>query len=924
MSLGHLVKCRVAVTRIGRFLNEPEKDSTLEDEEITSSANEDLISLKGSFSWPRAGSSAPARPESESVGLLDAGSASVGEETACLTDIDFKIKPGSLCAVVGPVGSGKTSFLHALLGEMTPLDGAMRNLPGKISYVAQEAVILNGSVRQNILFDWDDDMPFQINEARYREAISVSSLEEDLKQLENGEKTKIGDRGVNLSGGQKQRVALARAYYADADVYLFDDPLSAVDVNVGKYLYDELITNRLRDKTRILVTHQTQYLASADVILFVENGRIIESDSAFVRLMKQDNEKNKEEDDTIEDGESEKKEEKKKVDSHAVPLDDEDEDEESPDSNAESSFNLKNFLTFHRFAGSWAWVALMWGLFILSELSGGALLIAATLMSIADPEKGEVAFYLKLYIYICVQVSVVSFFRNLAQSHVFLRIASNMHQTLLDAIIRTRTSFFDSTPQGRIMSRFSNDQLQMDSSMLWSSREFWSAIAMVVDLSIIMVVFAPLTVVLVVALFGCYYLANRFYVRAITALSRLKSISLGDIFSHVTESLEAVVTIRAYGVSNRFEQHNIWLNNRDARTCAAYEYVMSWYGAIVRLISSIFVFFVLLVASWESGSSAYVGLIIMCSMSISSSVGWIFETLGMQQGLYVNLNRIVEFTELPAEVDAAEARKRVSLEFNWPQKGEIEFSAVNLAYEQYASGAFSQSSRLALRDVSFKITGGERIGIVGRTGAGKSSLLAALFRMAEISSGSIKIDGVDIHRLGLQQVRRALAIVPQHPAMFQGSLRENIDPFSQHEDKTIWDCLGRVQLAKFVGSLPEGLSSSVVEGGSNLSVGQRQLICLARALLMKRRSPNLILVLDECTASVDYATDAVIQQVAREEFEGSTVIVIAHRLDTVMHSDRILVMDAGSPAEFDTPANLVAQGGIFAQIVSKFKTQMKQ
>lgn len=881
MTLGYLAKCRVAVRRINRLLNQTEKDADSDDgtflsSDIIPSQQISAIELKGSFAWPRPASSSTESKPAEAEHLLE----DELEEDETLSNLDLSLTPGTLCAIVGPVGSGKTSVLHALLGEMTALNGATRNLPGRVAYVAQEAIILNGTVKQNILFDWDDDAPFVIDEQRYRDAIRVSALEEDLAQFEHGEKTRIGDRGVNISGGQKQRVALARAFYSDADVYLFDDPLSAVDVNVGKILYEGMISKYLKGKTRILVTHQTQYLASADVIIVVEGGRIVEkgsfadlaskSDSRFSGLLKKESEDKDNAADSAAIEAENKSAVQKRKNELAASMDDIEDEPSSQDLQAGATFNIRLFLAAHGFVGSWPLVIMTWTLFLASEGLAGVLLYLATLMSTTSTATGadtnDVVYILKLYVGVCFAISFVSLLRNLSHAYVFLRMASNMHKTILNVIVRTKAAFFDSTPQGRIMSRFSNDQQQMDSSMVWATREFLSAAAMILDLSLLMVIFAPLTAFLVVGLFGCYYLVNRFYVRAVTALSRLKSLSIGDIFSHVTESLEAVITIRAFDATSRFERHSTWLDNRDARTNSAYEFVVAWYGVIVRMISSLFVCIVLIVASWESGHSAFVGLIIMCSMSISSSVGWVFEILGVQQGLYVNVNRIIEYSELPQEVNEAQLDP-----FDpppaWPAKGSIVFDHVNLAYEQFDSGVFAQSSKLALADVSFSIRGGERIGIVGRTGAGKSSLLATLFRLAEISSGSISIDGVDIRRLSLTRLRQSLAIVPQSPTMFQGSLRENIDPFSQHDDPLIWDCLERVQLSRFVRSLPDKLSAIVVEGGSNLSVGQRQLICLARALLMKKRSPNLILVLDECTASVDYATDAIIQRVTREEFE---------------------------------------------------------
>ncbi|XP_067995695.1 ATP-binding cassette sub-family C member 2 isoform X1 [Melanerpes formicivorus] len=872
---------------------------------------------------------------------------------AVIRDVTLDIAPGSLVAVVGAVGSGKSSLVSAMLGEMENIKGHI-NIQGSLAYVPQQAWIQNATLKDNILFG------SELDEDRYQQVIEACALLPDMALLPAGDQTEIGEKGINLSGGQKQRVSLARAVYSNADIYVLDDPLSAVDAHVGKFLFEHVLGPKglLRNKTRILVTHGISFLPQVDNIVVMVEGAVSEHGSystllankgAFAQFLSLYG--NKEED------ASEK-------DTTAVALagceEKGDEDlepcvEEGPDDVV--TMTLKREASIYRRSLSHSFSKHRTSSRKKAQEEPPQMVKGQKLIEKENVETGKVKFsmyvgYLRAvgicysfwiamgYVVQCtayvgtnlwlrdwtedakhyenqtypaaqrdmrigvfgalgVSQAIFLLFSTALSAHGAMQASQLLHQRLLRNILHAPMSFFDTTPTGRIVNRFAKDIFTIDETIPMSFRTWLNCFMGIVSTLIMIALPTPFFILVMIPLSIFYYFVLRFYISTSRQLQRLDSVTRSPIYSHFGETVSGLPVIRAYGHQERFLQRNEATININQKV--VYSWIISnrWLAVRLEFVGSLVIFSSALLAVISKGTldGGIVGLSVSSALNVTQTLNWLVRASSELETNIVAVERVHEYIKVKTEAPWVTEKRPPH---GWPSKGMIQFVDYEVRYRP--------ELELVLQGINCNIESTEKVGVVGRTGAGKSSLTSCLFRLLEAAGGRIVIDGVDIATIGLHDLRQNLTIIPQDPVLFTGTLRMNLDPFDQYTDEEVWKALELAHLKKYVQELPEGLLHFVSEGGENLSVGQRQLVCLARALLRKAK----ILILDEATAAVDLETDHLIQTTIRSEFSDCTVLTIAHRLNTIMDSNRVMVLQAGRIVEFDSPEELLKKQGTFS------------
>ncbi|RWS29684.1 ABC transporter ABCC1-like protein [Leptotrombidium deliense] len=818
-----------------------------------------------------------------------------------LSGINLRVEKGSLHAIVGQVGSGKSSLLSAVLGEMELVKGTV-NVSGelKIAYVPQQAWIENLTLRNNIVFGKD------YNSDQYELILDACALRPDLEILPAGDLTEIGEKGINLSGGQKQRVSLARACYSDADLYLFDDPLSAVDAHVAKHLFSRVLGSKkglLKNKTRILVTNRLDILSKVDFVTVLKDGKIseqgtyndlISKNGEFANFITQYSvsEKPKEENlsrqaSVIENTEEPKKEKKKK-------------DKLVEDETAEiGSVSLNVYRLYFKM------ISVVWCLVLLFGIGGFQVMSVVGNVWLSDWSSDNVTgnvetdnkqrnYRFVIYGAIGFAQTLCVIFGNFGLIKAGLQTAISLHSRLLFRIFRSKMSFFETTPLGRIVNRFSKDMDSVDTLLPQNFRDVLNrSFALLFAVCVITAQTTSFIAVLI-PLAVAYYFIQKIFIPTSRQLQRLQSITRSPVYAQFSQTLQGTSTIRAYNASERFinesdrkVQHNLMCN---------FALLMGnrWLSVLLNTFGALIILFVGLFATFrrDSLTPGMVGLSLSYALTITQTLNWLVRNMTLVETNIVAVERINEYCENEMEAEwEIEDHKPPK---NWPDRGSIEF-------KEYAT-RYREGLDLVLDNVSAVVNSSEKIGIVGRTGAGKSTITLSLFRIIEAAKGKITIDSLNIANLGLHDLRSKLTIIPQDPVLFSGTLRFNLDPFDAYSDSQIWTALEHSHLKQFVSGLEKGLSHEISEGGENLSVGQRQLVCLARALLRKSK----ILVLDEATAAVDMETDSLIQTTIKNEFANCTTLTIAHRIQTILECDRVMVIDKGNVIEFDSPHVLLS------------------
>ncbi len=867
----------VSIKRVEEFLALPELAKR-----APSSLPAGTISLKGAaFSWTKT--------------------------ARALSGLDLEVRRGELVVVVGAVGSGKSALIASLLGDLELVAGTA-DVAGSVAFVSQQAWILNDTIRANVLFG------LELDEARYERALAVSSMLADLAHFPGGDATEIGERGVNLSGGQRQRISLARAIYADADVYLLDDPLSALDAQVAHAVYDDAILGALKGKTRILATHRLEFVDRADRLIVLDGGVVVESgrprelkrkSKYFFQLWRayeraEGNAEATEEEMLAAEAEAD------------VPA----AERVSPArgelgkpatrimTEEERNTGVVGWGVYKLYFKTFAPGAIAAGLsvaFLTKELLGVGTDSWLAYWSTAKDFQAH--WFLLGYLAFGIAACTSTFIRSLIITLRGLTAGTIFHNGLLKSVLAAPMGFFEGTPVGRVLNRFARDMEAVDQQIPRSLLDALGCIFTIVSTLVVVVLVTPAALFAIVPIGFIYWQVQKTFRPASREGQRLDSITRSPVFAQFSETLAGVAVIRAFGAERRFERSLLGALETNSRTFYTLVSANRWLGTRIETLGAgvVAAAAIASVATTSSLGAGFVGLSVTYALAITGAMNWAVRMVSQVESNLNSVERIEHYTRLPSERWAGARPPE-----GWPSAGEVRFDKVTLRYRPDLPPV--------ARELDCTIRAGEKVGIVGRTGAGKSTLLLSLFRILEPEAGRISIDGVDVAGLDLAALRSRLAIIPQEPTLFSGTIRKNLDPFAVHDEARLWDALARAALKESVQRLPKGLDTNVHEGGSNFSVGQKQLLCLARALLKDAK----VLLLDEATASVDVTTDAWIQRTIREEFRDATVITIAHRLGTVMDSDRIMVMEQGRVVEFDAPEVLMGRsGGHFAAMLAE-------
>ncbi|KAJ8919555.1 hypothetical protein NQ315_002177 [Exocentrus adspersus] len=908
--------------------------------------------------------------------------------TDTLMDINLEIAPGTLCCVVGNVGAGKSSLLQMLLREL-PLNCGKVDVSGTMSYASQVPWLFVSSVRDNILFGKPYVKARSAYAFRYDEVVKVCALERDFEQFAFGDKTLVEERGVSLSGGQRARINLARAIYAQADIYLLDDPLSAVDTHVGKHLFEECIKKYLQGKTRVLVTHQLQFLKQADLIVIMNNGRVTKAGS-FSELS--EDELSSLYPETTQE-EKEKHQEDDNGKAMAVPGNQNALEEQGlgPEESLEEvetgAIPASLYAEYYRYGAGVIVLLCLVFLLIIAQLASNAadLWVAywtnmvetkhnsttsllsdddytfpsgnsseietddsmiynveldnstevlplndtfSYIYNVEEPTDfiGSRDFYISIYTVFIIAAMTLTPARSWLFYKIFMNASKGLHKKMFSNVLRAPMRFFDTNPSGRILNRFSNDMGAIDELLPRASLDAVQVFMVMSGILMIVFIVSPWMIAPAMVLGLLFYYLRVVYLKSAQDVKRLEGVNRAPVYSHISASLYGMPTIRASNAEKMVIDEFDCLQDQHTGTWYMYIACSEIFGFWLDVISTVFLAFVtyqfLLFqgGNTESFLSGNVGLVISQSLVLTGML-----QIGVRQTAEVASNmtsveRVLQYTKLEKESQEHQPTKNLETDWahfakityknpkrNWPQSGKITFKRTYLRY--------SPDGEPVLKDLNLEIKPGEKVGIVGRTGAGKSTLIAALFRLAPIE-GVIAIDDVDTARVRLNDLRSNISIIPQEPVLFSATVRYNLDPFEKVNDDVLWKALENVEMKRVI----ESLSQQVCEGGSNFSAGQRQLMCLARAVVRD----NKILVMDEATANVDPHTDSLIQKTIRENFKHCTVLTIAHRLNTIMDSDKVLVMDAGRAVEFAHPHLLLQKAdGHFTNMVRQTGQNME-
>ncbi|XP_033647324.1 ATP-binding cassette sub-family C member 9-like [Asterias rubens] len=848
-------------------------------------------------------------------------------ECPVLNDINLEIPEGKLTIVIGQVGSGKSSLLSAILGEMTTMGGFIQVRDRtKVALAAQKPWLLNATLRDNILFSEPYDSK------RFKRVIDACALKPDIDILPAGDQTEIGEKGINLSGGQKQRVSVGRTMYSDRDIIILDDPLSALDVHVGRHLFEHGIMKLLvkRNRTVVLVTHQLQYLNRAELIVMMKDGKvsaqgtlddIIAADpdmySEYNKAVELATESEVEAELSGNESESTRAERlqlQREVKKRAMSMSSRmSKDGSEPTLGAliekeEIERGSVSYSVYMYYAGNVGWCMLL--LVLIMAVLDTSLSIGTSFWLSAWSEAGLgnetdalTAQFFGGYAGLSFSYLVARLLSMCTLVWAILVAARRLHQRVLRNIIKVPLRFFDMTPVGRVLNRFSNDTQLIDMRLTQTINMFLNSALKVASAVIVNTVVMPIFIAFFIPVAIGYYFLQTYFLASSRELQRLDSISKSPIFAYFSESLGGITTIRAYKASDRFYRTVIKRINVNLSAFLYLQAATRWLGIRLDFIGSIVVLL--------AGMTTLVGAIVS---DLDPSLVGLAVSYSLQVSLFLNFV-VRGIAELEMQMNAVERVKHYTYIENepyegtdpplgWPMRGVIQMERVSVRY--------AKDTEPVLNDVSVTFHEGENVGICGRTGAGKSSLTLALLRVIDVFDGKILIDGIDIMSVPLTTLRSEISIIPQDPVLFTGTVRKNLDPIAgSSSDDDLWKALEIAQLKEMVQSLDLGLDSVVTEGGENFSVGQRQLFCLARAFLRKTR----ILIMDEATASIDLETDKILQKVVATAFAHRTVLTIAHRITTILNSDKILVLDDGRLVEYGTPDELIVKEGLFASFV---------
>ncbi len=818
-----------------------------------------------------------------------------GEKLRALDSVSLHIEAGQSVALVGAVGAGKSSLLMSILGETDATEGSctFRGLNSqaspRVSYVSQEAYILNTTLRDNILFGHERD------DSLVARAVNAAVLDEDIAQLSAGLETEIGERGVNLSGGQKMRVNLARAVAHQPNVVILDDPLAAVDVHTEELLVDRLICGEWRDLTRVVSTHRLSHLHRFDRVVFLESGRILvdapleqalQNCAPFREFYAEHTSADAVAKDVILATTQKKTAVSSQHDGSLV--DDED--------RATGSIKAELFLSYLQELGR-AQGRTPWKVYTALSLSCALVVVLPMVQSAwlawwSDTARSGVfrveglhnpLVAVVIYGLLGLGVLLANFGERLIWMMRATMAGRDIHNQSLASVLAAPLRFFDTTPMGRILNRFAHDMAGVDDELSWNFESFFRSFAQMVGTLILIVAAAPLVLVAAIPALMVFYRIQNDYRRSAREAKRLASISRSPRYAHFKETIGGLAQIRAYGQQQAFTDRFVEKLSFFQRMNWSSILLNRWFSTRAPLLSGVIALAttttVVIMCSNGYLGAGIAGVVITYSLMFWTNLNWAVRSFSEVESRMTSYERLRAYGSLKPEA-VVQSEPALADSAAWPQGGSIEFKHLSARYAEHLP--------YVLRDLNLRIEAGMRVGIVGRTGSGKTTIFQTLFRFVAAAEGSIEIDGVDIARIPTSRLRRAMAVIPQDPMLFIGTVRSNIDRFGEYSDEDVWSALTRVQMQTAIRDLG-GLEAAVSESGQNFSQGQRQLLCLARAILTNAG----IIVMDEATASVDVQTDALIQHTIREEFKGVTVLIIAHRLNSVADADMIIEMHHG-------------------------------
>ncbi|CAI9088254.1 OLC1v1022535C1 [Oldenlandia corymbosa var. corymbosa] len=903
-TMSTIIQTKVSLDRIASFLSLPDLPPDAVQKLPMGSSSLAIEIIDGNFTWEL---SAPG---------------------PYLRDINIRVSHGMKVAICGAVGSGKSSLLSCVLGEMPKISGAIK-LCGTKAYVAQSPWIQSGKIEENILFGKE------MEREKYDRVLDACSLKKDLEILSFGDQTIIGERGINLSGGQKQRVQIARALYHDADVYLFDDPFSAVDAHTGTHLFNECILGFLSAKTVVYVTHQVEFLPAADLILVMKDGKItqagkyddiLKSESDIMELVgahqtalsvldsiEGGSRTITEDADSLQRIQNLLKKEKNEGDEYAKTGD----IVEPKGQLVEEEEREKGKVGFPVY---WKYMTTAYGgalvpvvlfsliLFQVFQIGSNYWMAWATPLSPDDAPQVTGSTLIIVYASLAIACCFCALSRTLSLATAGYKTSTILFNNMHFSIFRAPMSFFDSTPSGRILNRASTDQTAADLRMAILLGAVANLITELFGIIAVMSQVAWQVFIIFIPVISISIWLQQYYISSARELSRLIGVSKAPVIQHFSETISGSSTIRCFDQEVRFQDTSMALIDAYSRPNFHNAAAMEW--LCVRIDALALITFTLSLLFWVSVPEGTIdpsaaGLAVTYGLNMNFIQCMVVWVICNTENKIISIERMFQYMGILSEPPLVIASNRPDV--HWPSLGQIDLHDLQVRYAPHLP--------LVLRGLTCTFLGGKKTGIVGRTGSGKSTLIQTLFRMVEPVGGEIKIDGINISSIGLHDLRSRLSIIPQDPTMFEGTVRNNLDPLNEYNDEQIWEALDKCQLGDEVRKKEGKLDSAVSENGENWSVGQRQLVCLGRVLLKKSK----VLVLDEATASVDTATDNMIQQTLRQHFHDSTVITIAHRITSVLDSDMVLLLDQGLIQEYDSPSNLLeVTTSDFAKLVAEY------
>ncbi|XP_011138357.1 multidrug resistance-associated protein 7 isoform X2 [Harpegnathos saltator] len=911
--LNGLTEAWVSLKRIQRMLDLPDMDTSVYYTDITPDV--DLLLQNVTFIINNPRNNNIVTDASPKIAAMPSSSAEnkksvtfESDDVFALHNINMSVQKGQLIGIMGKIGSGKTLLLDGILAEITKTTGviAVNDDHKGFGYVKQNPWLQRGTIRDNILFG----KPYDHN--KYKNILKACALTSDLNSLPEKDLTAVGEAGNTLSGGQKTRISLARAIYADKDIYLLDDILATLDVKVAKHVFQQVILGLLRNKTRILCTHQTQYLIHADLVIEMSKGKIINQgkpsdilpDLEDYLLSMESIESDLDVRMSI------------KVPPTEIKLTGNDEIDPLLDKEVveKGTVHFSVYTCYIKAVGQYLAISILLSMILMQSsknitdlwLSYWVTHTNTTTINSTDTSTvkklhryydnyspHDTNYYLTVYSLLAVANSVFTLIRAFLFAYGGLQAAITMHRQLLKTVVRAKTMFFDIQPLGRIINRFSSDTYTVDDSLPFIANILLANLFGLIATIIVTAYGLPWIFLILAPLVPIYHWIQNHYRLTSREVKRLSSVTLSPLYAHFNETLSGLASIRAFRTVPRFKQENELLLEASQKTQFASVAASQWLALRLQFIGVTLLAGVSIMAvlqhQYNIADPGLIGLAITYALSVTGLLSGVVNSFTETEREMIAVERMKQYLDnVPTENTMGD-----NPPYAWPSQGVVEFREVILKYRDHLVPS--------LKEVTFVTRPAEKIGIVGRTGAGKSSLLTSLFRLTEITSGNILIDNVNIQTLQLKALRSRLAIIPQNPFLFSGTIRENVDPLDQYTDLHIYKALEKCKVHSLVYRLG-GLGAVLDEGGGNLSAGQRQLFCLVRAVLHNAK----IVCIDEATANVDQETDKFIQATIKSSFQSATVITIAHRIRTIMHCDRVLVMGDGQVLEFDEP-NLLIQ-----------------